>query len=57
VSRRDLPSPPRCTRHVEGRRPAILVVDDQTRLDRNLGDVSDVIDANLSRRPVAKNLR
>ena len=38
--------------HIEGRRPDIDVVDDRTRLDRALGDVTDVIDANLSVRPV-----
>ncbi len=37
---------------IEGRRTDIDVVDDRTRLDRNLGDVTDVIDANLGRRPV-----
>jgi hypothetical protein len=38
--------------HVEGRRPDIRIVDDQTRLDEDLGDIPDVIDANLGRRPV-----
>jgi hypothetical protein len=37
---------------VEGRRPDIWVVDDRTRLDEGLGEVTDVIDANLGRRPV-----
>jgi hypothetical protein len=37
---------------VEGRRPDIDIIDDRTRLDRNLGDVTDVIDANLPTRPV-----
>ena len=37
---------------VEGRRPDLWVVDDRTRLDEDLGDVSDVIDANLGARPV-----
>ncbi len=37
---------------IEGRRPDITVVDDRTRLDRNLGDITDVIDANLGKRPV-----
>jgi hypothetical protein len=37
---------------VEGRRPDIRVVDDRTRLDEGLGEVTDVIDANLGRRPV-----
>jgi hypothetical protein len=30
----------------------IDIIDDRTRLDRNLGDVTDVIDANLPTRPV-----
>jgi hypothetical protein len=38
---------------VEGRRPDISIVDDRTRLDEYLGDITDVIDANLGRRPVA----
>ncbi len=37
---------------VEGRRPDIVIVDDRTRLDENLGSVQDVIDANLGRVPV-----
>jgi len=37
---------------VEGRRPDVWVVDDRTRLDMNLGRVTDVIEANLGRRPV-----
>ena len=37
---------------VEGRRPDIFIVDDRTRLDLGLGELSDVIDANLGRRPV-----
>ena len=37
---------------VEGRRPDIDIVDDRTRLDENLGDLNDVIDANLPTRPV-----
>jgi hypothetical protein len=37
---------------VEGRRPDIWIVDDRTRLDLDLGEVEDVIDANLGRRPV-----
>jgi len=37
---------------VEGRRPDIDIIDDRTRLDRNLGEVTDVIDANLPTRPV-----
>jgi hypothetical protein len=38
--------------HVEGRRPDIRIVDDRTRFDEDLGDIADVIDANLGRRPV-----
>ncbi len=38
--------------YVEGRRPDIFVVDDRTRLDQDLGDITDVIDANLPTRPV-----
>jgi len=37
---------------VEGRRPDIVIVDDRTRLDKNLGSITDVIDANLGRAPV-----
>jgi hypothetical protein len=37
---------------VQGRRPDIDIIDDRTRLDRNLGGVTDVIDANLPMRPV-----
>jgi hypothetical protein len=29
-----------------------MIVDDRTRLDEHLGEVNDVIDANLGRRPV-----
>lgn len=36
----------------QGRRPDIRIVDDRTRLDKQLGGVSDVIDANLGQRPV-----
>ena len=39
-------------RDVEGRRPDITIIDDRTRLDENLGDVPDVIDHYLGRRPV-----
>jgi hypothetical protein len=38
--------------HVEGRRPGIRIVDDRTRLDENLGEVADVIEANIDSRPV-----
>jgi hypothetical protein len=37
---------------IEGRRPDIAVIDDRTRLDENLGDLTDVIDANIATRPV-----
>ena len=37
---------------VEGRRPDITIVDDRTRIDDHLGDVPDVIEANIDRRPV-----
>ena len=37
---------------VEGQRPDIDIVDDRTRLDEDLGDIYDVIDANLPSRPV-----
>ncbi len=37
---------------VEGRRPDILVVDDRTRADEEMGDVEDVIDRFLGARPV-----
>lgn len=37
---------------VQDRRPDIDIIDDRTRLDRNLGEVTDVIDANLPLRPV-----
>jgi multisubunit Na+/H+ antiporter MnhB subunit len=37
---------------VEGRRPDIRIVDDRTLLDEGLGSVSDVIRAELGRRPV-----
>jgi hypothetical protein len=38
--------------HIEGRRSDVKIVDDRTRLDEGLGDVTDVIDANLPTRPV-----
>jgi hypothetical protein len=37
---------------VEGRRTDIAIVDDRTRLDENLGGLTDFIDANLGKRPV-----
>ncbi|MGH2476206.1 MAG: hypothetical protein ACRDIL_13175, partial [Candidatus Limnocylindrales bacterium] len=38
--------------HVEGRRPDIAIIDDRTRLDEHLGELTAVIDANLPARPV-----
>ena len=38
--------------HIEGQRPDLTVIDDRTRLDEGLGELTDVIDANLSKRPV-----
>jgi hypothetical protein len=37
---------------VEGRRPDVGIIDDRTRLDENLGDITDVIDTHLGRNPV-----
>ena len=37
---------------VQDRRPDILIIDDRTRLDQNLGGITDVIDAKLPTRPV-----
>jgi hypothetical protein len=37
---------------IEGQRPDVWIVDDRTRLDQGLGEVSDVIDAQLGSRPV-----
>ena len=37
---------------VESRRPDLVIIDDRTRLDEGLGDVTDVIDAHLGRNPV-----
>ncbi len=37
---------------VEGQRPDVWIVDDRTRLDDNLGEVTDVVDAALGHRPV-----
>jgi hypothetical protein len=37
---------------VLGERPDITIIDDRTRLDRNLGEVEDVIRTNLPARPV-----
>jgi hypothetical protein len=38
--------------HVEGRIPGVFIVDDRTRLDLELGEIDDVIDTYLGRRPV-----
>ena len=38
--------------HIEGRRLDLRVVDDRTRLDEGLGEVNDVIEANLGRTAV-----
>ena len=38
--------------HVEGRIPEVTIVDDRTRLDEELGEVEDVIERYLGRRPV-----
>jgi hypothetical protein len=38
--------------HIEGRFPDGLIVDDRTRLDLELGEVTDVIDDHLGARPV-----
>ncbi len=38
--------------HVQGRRPDLAIVDDRTRLDEDLGSMTQVIDANLGTRPV-----
>ena len=37
---------------VLGKRPDITIIDDRTRLDENLGGLTDAIDANLGTRPV-----
>ncbi|MEO8437398.1 MAG: DUF2723 domain-containing protein [Chloroflexota bacterium] len=37
---------------VEGQRTDISIIDDRTRLDENLGSLTNVIDANLGKRPV-----
>jgi hypothetical protein len=37
---------------VEGRRPDLVIIDDRTRLDEGLGDITAVIDAHLGRAPV-----
>ena len=37
---------------IDGQRRDIFIADDRTRLDLNLGDLDDVIDANLGKRPV-----
>ena len=37
---------------VMGERPDITILDDRTRIDENLGGLTDAIDANLGKRPV-----
>ena len=37
---------------VMGERPDITILDDRTRIDENLGGLTDVIDANLGKHPV-----
>jgi hypothetical protein len=37
---------------IEGRIPEVTIVDDRTRLDQELGEVEDVIEAHLGKRPV-----
>ncbi len=37
---------------VEGHRPDITIIDDRTRLDQDLGSLTEAIDANLGKRPV-----
>ncbi len=37
---------------IEGRIPEVTIVDDRTRLDQGLGEVEDVIEEHLGRRPV-----
>jgi hypothetical protein len=37
---------------VEGQRQDVAIIDDRTRLDEDLGGLTDVIDANLGKRPV-----
>ena len=37
---------------IEGQRTDVWIVDDRTRLDEHLGDVTDVIDSELGQRPV-----
>ena len=39
-------------REVEGKRRDVTIIDDRTRLDNHLGDVTTVIDTYLGRRPV-----
>ena len=37
---------------VQGERPDVAIIDDRTRLDENLGGLTETIDANLGKRPV-----
>jgi hypothetical protein len=52
VSWWDFSTPLWYAQHVDGRRPDLTIVDDRTLLDQHLGTFTDVIDANLGRRPV-----
>ena len=52
VSWWDYSTPLWYAQRVEGRRPDLTIVDDRTRLDEGLGDITDVIDANLGHRPI-----
>jgi len=45
-------SPMWYAQRVMGERPDITIIDDRTRLDENLGGLTDAIDANLGSRPV-----
>jgi Protein of unknown function (DUF2723) len=38
--------------HVEGRLPGVEIIDDRTRLDENLGSLTDVVERYLDERPV-----
>ncbi|HEV2950547.1 MAG TPA: hypothetical protein VGZ51_00455, partial [Actinomycetota bacterium] len=38
--------------HIEGKRPDLMVMDDRTRLDQGMGDITAVIDRYLPNRPV-----
>jgi len=53
ASRWSCPTPLWYAQRVEGRRPDLLILDDRTRLDQDMGDMIDVIDAYLGRSPVS----